>query len=75
MKRYTVRVFSKTNPSVEVISETDHLKDRIQKLTENIRASKGLIDHSQFDRFNKFRDIPMSDIDFEVVDNSAQMAV
>lgn len=66
-KSYVVRVLSKSNPNLCEYSHTNNVQQRIQRLTDNILAAKGLRPQSlNFERFAKFKDVPVEDIGFEL---------
>ena len=66
-KSFVIRVLAKSDPSLCEYSHTNNVQQRIRRLTDNILAAKGLRPESlNFERFAKFRDIPVEDIGFEL---------
>ena len=65
-KKSIIRVFSKSNKTIYELSHTNNVNQRIAAIQEDIKAIKGLSAGKTFKRWEKFKDVPLEDIGFEV---------
>ncbi len=66
-KNYLIRMYVKSNPSINEYSKTNNVKQRLNRLVANFKAINGQgADSLKFERFVKFTGYPIEDIGFEV---------
>ena len=66
-KQYIIEVSTKSNPSLVVRSRTNNVKQRKERLRQNILASRGQAPKSlKFDRFDPFNAHNLSDITYDI---------
>ena len=66
MAKSIVVVTTKSNPGIQVVSNTDDPDRRIGELKKNIASARGENNQPIYERFAPFANVPDEDIVFEV---------
>lgn len=66
-KQYIIEVSTRSNPLKVVRSRTNNIKQRLQRMRENVLASRGEAAESlHFERFDTFNSHDLSDITYRI---------